>query len=251
MSWLKDILFGTPQTPTPPTPLRQPLHNISGTDLAVFAGTECCPICSMYNHRIFSVSGTDNRFPALSSLPDALHDGMCDLCKKDYGLYSWYEGKSAPDVKTAIQISNAPLVDNRTMAQKRFFYSMQNNFKNINITQNTVRHKLPGRHNDLVIFFGSSCCPICSMYNRRVFSVSGRDKRFPHISSLPSAIHHGKCDLCGYGYSLSVYFETLTGLDLKTAIKRSNAPLVDTRTPEQKQYFYEEQNNPKKKKRKP
>lgn len=87
--------------------------------------------------------------------------------------------------------------------------------------------------NDLAYFSASSCCPLCSIYNRRIFSVSGKDKRFPSLVSLPNEIHDGKCDVCGCSYSLNPWFEGVSTPDIKTAIKQSNAPLVDKRTPEQ------------------
>lgn len=93
--------------------------------------------------------------------------------------------------------------------------------------------------NDLAIFVGSSCCPRCSMYDRRVFSISGKDKRFPPLAILPKEIHDGKCDVCGCFYSLSTWFEGISTPDVKTAIQRSKAPLVDRRTPEQIKHFEE------------
>lgn len=86
-------------------------------DLVLFDGSSCCPVCSLYKHRIFSIGGKDKRFPSLASLPKEIHDGKCDVCKCSYGLCSWFEGVSTPDVKTAIQKSNAPLVDRRTPEQ--------------------------------------------------------------------------------------------------------------------------------------
>ena len=88
-------------------------------DHALFVGSSCCPLCSMYNHRIFSVSGKDTRFPPLVLLPDEIHDGKCDVCNCYYSLCTWFEGISSPDIVTAIQKSNAPLVDMRTEEQKQ------------------------------------------------------------------------------------------------------------------------------------
>ena len=88
-------------------------------DHALFIGSSCCPLCSMYNHRIFSVSGKDTRFPPLVSLPDEIHDGKCDVCNCYYSLCTWFEGILSPDIVTAIQKSNAPLVDRRTEEQKQ------------------------------------------------------------------------------------------------------------------------------------
>lgn len=95
---------------------------------------------------------------------------------------------------------------------------------------------------DHASFHGSSCCPLCSLYNNRVFSVSGNDKRFPPLVSLPDEIHDGKCDVCNCYYALGVWFGGIkTASEIKTEIKNSNAPLVDRRTPEQIEAFAKDQ----------
>ena len=94
-------------------------------DHALFSGSSCCPLCSIYDNRIFSVSGKDQRFPPLISLPDEIHDGKCDVCNCYYALCTWFEGVSEPDLVTAIQKSNAPLVDRRTPEQIEHFEKRQ------------------------------------------------------------------------------------------------------------------------------
>ena len=94
-------------------------------DHAMFDGNSCCPLCSLYKFRIFSVSGGDKRFPPLVSLPNEIHDGKCDVCNCCYSLNPWFEGVSAPDINTAIQQSNAPLVDKRTPEQIASFEEKQ------------------------------------------------------------------------------------------------------------------------------
>lgn len=127
MSWLKDTIFGAPNNNQNAN--RHPIHNIKHTDLVMFWGSRICPICSTYNRRVYSISGKDRRFPPLSSLPNALHDGKCDLCGKYYSMLAYFEGVSKPDVKTAIQISNMPIIDKRTPEQKQWFYEEQTNPK--------------------------------------------------------------------------------------------------------------------------
>lgn len=100
---------------------------------------------------------------------------------------------------------------------------------------------------DHAYFGASSCCPLCSLYNGRIFSISGKDKRFPPLISLPNEIHDGKCDVCNGGYNLLTWFEGITSPDIKTAIQQSNAPLVDKRTPEQIAHFEERQEKIRKK----
>ena len=103
----------------------------------------------------------------------------------------------------------------------------------------------PGKYlisEDHALFDGSSCCPLCSLYKFRIFSVSGKDKRFPPLTSLPNEIHDGKCDVCNCYYSLGTYFVSVKSPEeVKTAIQQSNAPLVDKRTPEQIAHFEEKQ----------
>lgn len=94
-------------------------------DHAWLSSSSCCPVCSLYNRRIYSVSGKDKRFPPLVSLPDAMHDGKCDVCNCYYSLCTWFEGISNPDIVTAIQTSNAPLVDRRTPEQIEHFEKRQ------------------------------------------------------------------------------------------------------------------------------
>lgn len=93
--------------------------------------------------------------------------------------------------------------------------------------------------NDLTRFGGDPCCPLCSLYSHRIFSISGKDKRFPPLVSLPDEIHDGKCDVCHCYYYLSVWFEDVSNPDIVTAIQKSNAPLKDKRTPEQIKHFEE------------
>ena len=95
-------------------------------DHAMFDGSSCCPLCSLYNGRIFSISGKDTRFPPLVSLPNEIHDGKCDVCNGSYNLLSWFASiKSPAEIKTAIRQSNAPLVDKRTPEQRASFEEKQ------------------------------------------------------------------------------------------------------------------------------
>lgn len=105
--------------------ISHPSEYLLSEDHALFSGSSCCPLCSLYNLRIFSVSGKDKRFPPLVSLPDEIHDGKCDVCQCYYSLSVWFEGVNSPDIVTAIQKSNAPLVDKRTAEQKQHFEERQ------------------------------------------------------------------------------------------------------------------------------
>lgn len=123
MSWFKKLFSNKPESKPESTQQvhRHSMQNIRHTDLAMFNGSSCCPLCSLYKFRIFSISGKDKRFPSLDTLPDEIHDGKCDVCNCCYGLYSYYEDVSSPDIVTAIQKSNAPLKDRRTPEQIKYF----------------------------------------------------------------------------------------------------------------------------------
>ena len=101
--------------------ISHPPKHLASNDLAYFGASSCCPLCSLYNGRIFSISGKDSRFPPIITLPNEIHDGKCDVCNRSYNLLPWFEGTSTPDVNTAIRQSNAPLVDKRTPEQKASF----------------------------------------------------------------------------------------------------------------------------------
>ena len=79
------------------------------------------------------------------------------------------------------------------------------------------------------------CCAECAKYRERVYSVSGRDRRFP---KLPDALLAGDHD-CGImlwpfidGVN-SMRTRNEKDLEGKAIIKYSNRPFVDDRTPEE------------------
>ena len=59
-------------------------------------------------------------------------------------------------------------------------------------------------NNDYVFITTSKCCPICSKYDSKIFSISGKSKKYP---KLPSAISKegGFCPNCIIG--ITAYFE--------------------------------------------
>lgn len=102
--------------------------------------------------------------------------------------------------------------------------------------------KTPNSHlkesmGDLVYFCGSRLCPLCSIYDRRVFSKSGKDTRFPPLSKLPKNLQTVNCPECGVYLGFSSYFAFNTDSKVKQDIKISNRPFVDTRTDEQKKDY--------------
>lgn len=60
--------------------------------------------------------------------------------------------------------------------------------------------------NDLVFVATNNSCPICSKYNKIVYSISGKSRRYP---KLPTEFTHngGFCPDCSVG--ISTYFENL------------------------------------------
>jgi hypothetical protein len=134
MGWLKKLLYsGDQNKPNPADETKRkrilnvanPSKFLISEDHAIFDGSSCCPLCSLYKFRIFSISGKDKRFPSLTTLPDTIHDGICDVCNCCYTLMPWFEGISTPDIVTAINKSNAPLVDRRTPEQIEHFEKQQ------------------------------------------------------------------------------------------------------------------------------
>lgn len=70
-----------------------------------------CPLCTTYEGRVYSISGTDSRFPSLQSIP-GFRDGYNNIhprCR--HRLRPWIEKYN--DTEKAIKISNRPFeVDN-------------------------------------------------------------------------------------------------------------------------------------------
>ena len=99
----------------------------------------------------------------------------------------------------------------------------------------------PTTSTDLVYFSSNKLCPHCSIYNRRVFSRSGKDKRFPPLAKLPKDLHSVNCPVCESFISLSNYHAINVDGKLKLTIQESNRPFVDIRTIEEKQLYEEKQ----------
>lgn len=67
------------------------------------------------------------------------------------------------------------------------------------------------------------CCEVCAKYRNRIYTLTGKDPRFP---KLPKDFHKS-CGLSVYPYILGVSEPTFSCDDL---IKYSNRPFVDDRT---------------------
>ena len=85
------------------------------------------------------------------------------------------------------------------------------------------------------------CCAECAKYRERVYSVSGKDKRFP---VLPDYLLSGEHD-CGIQLFPFIYdvnsMRTRDGRDLRgmQIVKYSNRPFIDDRTPDELQDIME------------
>lgn len=81
---------------------------------------------------------------------------------------------------------------------------------------------------DTVFFSASRFCPVCCIYNRRVFSMYGNDKRFPNLGDMPAFLLEQKCYECGCSFGYTIYFSYLKDeKDLNRDIKFSNRPFID------------------------
>lgn len=87
---------------------------------------------------------------------------------------------------------------------------------------------------DLVeVSWADVCCETCGKYRGRIFSISGRDKRFP---KFPSDFCH-RCGLSVYPIIEGVSVPAHS--DPERMVEEARRPLVDTRTPEQIEAYAE------------
>lgn len=86
--------------------------------------------------------------------------------------------------------------------------------------------------NSDLVFVGyvGACCPKCAMYRDRVYSLHGRDKRFP---VLPKDFRENCCGLAKFSYIYELDKHPF-GPGKGDAIKYSNRPFIDDRTLKEK-----------------
>lgn len=87
---------------------------------------------------------------------------------------------------------------------------------------------------DLIYLIGSRYCPYCSIYTERVYSLSGKDHRFPPFSRLPDDLKVVNCPECGSFLAFGPYYNIYGpgSPELKNEIVKSNRPFIDLRSPE-------------------
>ena len=94
--------------------------------------------------------------------------------------------------------------------------------------------------NDLVrMSHHLSSCPLCAMYEGRVYSVSGKDKRYPSLASINNGavVAYGVLH-CNCRHRFTNYIEVLN-TDAENEQNRidSNKPFIDARSDAQKQAY--------------
>lgn len=86
---------------------------------------------------------------------------------------------------------------------------------------------------DTVYVTTSRGCSVCCIYEGRILSVFGWDKRFPKLDNMPDFLLQRVCPECGKQISYSMYFPYIKDKkDLNRDIKRSNRPFIDDSTPQ-------------------
>ena len=91
-----------------------------------------CPLCAMYQGRIYSISGKDKRYPAMSSINGGSVTQYSSIHPSCRHIFSAYIEEFDDNVKENRRLSNKPFIDNRTEEQKRSYLIKQqrNTFKN-------------------------------------------------------------------------------------------------------------------------
>lgn len=95
-----------------------------------------CPVCAVYQGRVYSISGNDSRFPKLDLRPP--YHSHCV-----HSMSVWVEEyTSAAEIEQTIQDSNRPFTDNRTAANMRRYDELQREKSRKNETRKQwIRYK--------------------------------------------------------------------------------------------------------------
>ncbi|KUP22403.1 phage minor capsid protein [Paenibacillus sp. DMB5] len=95
-----------------------------------------CPVCAVYQGRVYSISGSDSRFPRLERRPP--YHSHCV-----HSMSVWVEEyTSADEIEQVILDSNRPFTDNRTAANMRRYNELQREKSRKNETRKQwIRYK--------------------------------------------------------------------------------------------------------------
>lgn len=80
----------------------------------------------------------------------------------------------------------------------------------VNIENTSIQRMLPKmseRNIDTVIISTSQKCPNCKKYNKKIYSVFGRNKKYP---KLPDCLKASKCPECNKAIGATMYFEGIS-----------------------------------------
>lgn len=116
------------------------------------------------------------------------------------------------------------------------FYATDGTSEELCETYRQLLRNCQSLHTDLVEATSHGyTCALCSSLEGRIFSISGRDKRFPKLPDEVK-IYGGFHEGCRHGFSLFIYgiYTMTNGQD---PIEFSNRPYMDYRTPEQKEVY--------------
>lgn len=90
-----------------------------------------------------------------------------------------------------------------------------------------------------IIFSTNKTCPLCSPYNNRLYSIY-RDDVYPSIDLAPDFLKQSHCPVCDRFIGKNIMFDFSLS-EHPDIIALNSAPITDTRTQEQKEYFELEQ----------
>lgn len=96
-----------------------------------------------------------------------------------------------------------------------------------------VSQQLKTAAEDTVFVTTSRICPVCSVYNRRIYTLFGRYGLFP---ILPNFLTYDVCPNCNKYIVFARYFPNING-NLERDVEFSNRPFLDSRTTDEKKIW--------------
>lgn len=90
-------------------------------DTVFFTASQCCSVCCIYDRRVFSIYGNDNRFPNLGDMPDFLLEQKCPKCGYHFGYTIYFSSiQDKRKLNRDIIFSNRPFIDDSDEETLRF-----------------------------------------------------------------------------------------------------------------------------------